>query len=38
MELKQKLQQHGQEVNERITEIEGEILELRLELKQLAFY
>ena len=35
MELKEKLQQHGQEVNERITEIEGQILELREELRSL---
>ena len=35
MELKEKLQQHGQEVNTRITEIEGQILELREELRSL---
>ena len=35
MELKEKLQQHGQEVNERITEIEGQILERREELRSL---
>ena len=35
MELKEKLQQHGKEVNERITEIEGQILELREELRSL---
>ena len=35
MDLKEKLQQHGQEVNERITEIEGQISELREELRSL---
>jgi len=35
MELKEKLQQQGKEVNERITEIEGQILELREELRSL---
>lgn len=35
MELKEKLQQHGKEVNERIAEIEGQVLELREELRSL---
>jgi len=35
MELKEKLQQHGKEVNERITEIEGQIFELKEELRSL---
>ena len=35
LKLKEKLQQHGEEVNERITEIEGQILELREELRSL---